>query len=98
MKTADYEPAAGFNMPAGCFDVPDVPVCRECGECEHFKGISDNGCGVCAQRLWEFMGSEYYAASRFKGFASLDFICDNAICEGDEACSDFKEYGTKHGR
>ena len=99
MKTADYEPAAGFNMPAGCFDVPDVPEPRECGECEHFKEISDNGCGVCKKRFYEFIDSDYYAASRFKGLASLDFICENAICEGTEACGSFEEYGTvSHGR
>ena len=43
MTMADYEPASGWNLPAGCFETdldapwnqPDPWVGRKCGECTH---------------------------------------------------------------
>ena len=50
---ADYEPASGENMPAGCFDVPDVsPNERICGYCLHCLEDTEDY-GICALELQE---------------------------------------------
>ena len=48
MAMADYEPNSGFNLPAGCFDVPDTSGSGDalCGFCCHCFEICDGWC-VC---------------------------------------------------
>lgn len=47
----DYEPASGENLPAGCFDVPDVAPGEDvCGYCKNCIDDTEDY-GVCAFEL-----------------------------------------------
>ena len=48
MAMANFEPNSGFNLPAGCFDVPDTSGSGDalCGFCCHCFEICDGWC-VC---------------------------------------------------
>ncbi|MBM6756742.1 hypothetical protein H6A18_09530 [Collinsella tanakaei] len=49
---SDYEPGAGANLPAGCYDVPDASMGDTCGECARALWLSD-GSVVCGAELEE---------------------------------------------
>ena len=49
MAMRDYEPACGFNMPPGCFDVPEESELwhgRKCCDCLSYYSIPDDVCDM----------------------------------------------------
>lgn len=55
-----YEPDAGLNMPAGCFDVPDpFRVCEEC----RWSYMDEDGALICTfhgERVFEDWCCKYW--------------------------------------
>ena len=81
---SDYEPGAGVNLPAGCFDVPDTSMGDTCGECRHAVQFGDSHivCGI------EFLNLLPTAEDSAREILELAAGC--MIPDTSEACRDFE--------
>lgn len=87
------EPPSGWNMPPGCFDVPEEP--DTCGNCEFwmethsYKVQTQRGSywrteGICLRKMERELGLECHPAD------AIEWACENES-EPDYACDDWSE-------
>lgn len=105
MAMADFEPNSGFNLPAGCFDVPDTGGGDDnaCIYCQFCHCITDDH-GICIRELEDAEDSgkfSYRMTSSdgtcsqlvFSPLAVVEWVATHVKRMSTDGCADFKEYG-----
>lgn len=89
MAMADYEPASGTNLPAGCFERDiDAHFAEQptCGGCRYAIEMVCDFC-VCSRELSRW-GCDHYD-SDFEQVA--EWIADNMHDMQEDSCKEFRE-------
>lgn len=93
MTARDYEPASGFNLPAGCMgDEIDREFGNErryCGECRHLVESDVLDCCVCGVKLRDAI-AKLRGTHRWMPAFILTAVEDAVVYE-DECCAEFEE-------
>lgn len=80
----DYEPGAGQNLPAGCYDVPDTSMGDTCGECAYAVYFGDSHVACSLE-----VGAELGGMSVFPQTVLL-IAADLLKPDTTEACGQFE--------
>lgn len=93
MAMGDYEPASGFNLPAGCFE-EDVDrefggERRYCGDCAHAIASDTLDCCICKLKLKDAIAG-LRGSQRWLPGCILSAVEDAVVDEGD-CCAEFEE-------
>lgn len=93
MAMSDYEPACGFNLPAGCFE-DDIDrefggERRYCGDCKYCIESDTLDCSACWLKLKRAIAS-LRGSQRWLPECILAAVEDAVVDEGDY-CAEFEE-------
>lgn len=93
LSMAGYEPASGFNLPAGCFE-EDVDrefgaEMRCCSECRHCIGSDELDRCICGLKLAEAV-AKLKGAQRWSPRYILAAV-EDAVTDELDRCADFEK-------